>query len=98
MPDGDGSLERARGLLQGLQADPRRADLARALHFQSLDDATIGDLLPLLREVPLDDAAPPLLPWVRSDWEWARGDRDIDRKSTRLNSSHEWISRMPSSA
>ena len=22
----------------------------------------------------------------------------IDRKSTRLNSSHEWISRMPSSA
>ena len=29
------------------------------------------------------------------------GDREIkegDRKSTRLNSSHEWISRMPSSA
>ena len=25
-------------------------------------------------------------------------DRTIDRKSTRLNSSHEWISRMPSSA
>jgi cell division protein FtsA len=25
-------------------------------------------------------------------------DRKIDRKSTRLNSSHEWISRMPSSA
>ena len=25
-------------------------------------------------------------------------DREIDRKSTRLNSSHEWISRMPSSA
>ena len=25
-------------------------------------------------------------------------DRDLDRKSTRLNSSHEWISRMPSSA
>ena len=24
--------------------------------------------------------------------------REIDRKSTRLNSSHEWISRMPSSA
>ena len=22
----------------------------------------------------------------------------VDRKSTRLNSSHEWISRMPSSA
>ena len=25
-------------------------------------------------------------------------DEDEDRKSTRLNSSHEWISRMPSSA
>ena len=24
--------------------------------------------------------------------------RHVDRKSTRLNSSHEWISRMPSSA
>ena len=24
--------------------------------------------------------------------------KNIDRKSTRLNSSHEWISRMPSSA
>ena len=24
--------------------------------------------------------------------------KEIDRKSTRLNSSHEWISRMPSSA
>ena len=26
------------------------------------------------------------------------GDPERDRKSTRLNSSHEWISRMPSSA
>ena len=25
-------------------------------------------------------------------------DEKLDRKSTRLNSSHEWISRMPSSA
>ena len=27
-----------------------------------------------------------------------RFDGGLDRKSTRLNSSHEWISRMPSSA
>ena len=27
-----------------------------------------------------------------------RGKMELDRKSTRLNSSHEWISRMPSSA
>ena len=30
--------------------------------------------------------------------EWATQGVFIDRKSTRLNSSHEWISRMPSSA
>ena len=29
--------------------------------------------------------------WVYRDWE-------TDRKSTRLNSSHEFVSRMPSSA
>ena len=28
----------------------------------------------------------------------ATAERYVDRKSTRLNSSHEWISRMPSSA
>ena len=28
----------------------------------------------------------------------AMNERRVDRKSTRLNSSHEWISRMPSSA
>ena len=28
----------------------------------------------------------------------ARAHLHLDRKSTRLNSSHEWISRMPSSA
>ena len=35
---------------------------------------------------------------VRRNWRdtYARCKRD--RKSTRLNSSHEWISRMPSSA
>jgi guanylate kinase len=37
------------------------------------------------------------------DWQGARQVKakipeTIDRKSTRLNSSHEWISRMPSSA
>ena len=28
----------------------------------------------------------------------SKGPSMLDRKSTRLNSSHEWISRMPSSA
>ena len=31
-------------------------------------------------------------------WYNSQTDAAIDRKSTRLNSSHEWISRMPSSA
>ena len=30
--------------------------------------------------------------------QMVRGTVGLDRKSTRLNSSHEWISRMPSSA
>ena len=29
---------------------------------------------------------------------YGRAEQWVDRKSTRLNSSHEWISRMPSSA
>ena len=51
---------------------------------------------------PLDkfDVSDPEL--FRNDtlWPWFERLRreDPDRKSTRLNSSHEWISRMPSSA
>lgn len=84
MPDdADGAAQRARGLLQGLQADPRRADLVRSLHFLPLDEASITGLLPLLRQVPLADDAPPLLPCVRSDWEWVGGDRDLARRLAR---------------
>ena len=39
----------------------------------------------------LSSAAPPPIPFGYRDWE-------TDRKSTRLNSSHEIPSRMPSSA
>src|ERR1044071_2219938 len=35
---------------------------------------------------------------VLDDPELLQGYARVDRKSTRLNSSHEWISRMPSSA
>ena len=35
--------------------------------------------------------------WEQEGFVW-RKDWNRDRKSTRLNSSHEWISRMPSSA
>ena len=49
---------------------------------------------PSMREVPLSDNP--------QAFEFAerlfRGEFDIDRKSTRLNSSHDELSRMPSSA
>ena len=36
--------------------------------------------------------------WVNTTKEWTYRDWETDRKSTRLNSSHEFVSRMPSSA
>ena len=39
-----------------------------------------------------------ILPQLEEQALFDRYDRTSDRKSTRLNSSHEWISRMPSSA
>ena len=38
--------------------------------------------------------------YINSSYQYLQflNDVSIDRKSTRLNSSHEWISRMPSSA
>ena len=44
---------------------------------------------PLAERLPLAAAA-----WIGRAAGWLL----LDRKSTRLNSSHEWISRMPSSA
>ena len=41
----------------------------------------------------MDHIGPPVPLMMRRVQQWIR-----DRKSTRLNSSHEWISRMPSSA
>ena len=46
----------------------------------------------------LDDNLEVLAKGDMSGGEWGRAATQEDRKSTRLNSSHEWISRMPSSA
>ena len=43
-------------------------------------------------------ALPPLERLSKEGSEGQKTINKIDRKSTRLNSSHEWISRMPSSA
>jgi hypothetical protein len=54
-----------------------------------------------MADVTIDDPEA-ALKWYRSSETFERGFcgtcSSIDRKSTRLNSSHEWISRMPSSA
>ena len=44
------------------------------------------------------DADPSEIGYARCIIQPTAPDPEIDRKSTRLNSSHEWISRMPSSA
>ena len=52
------------------------------------DLQTLSGLFPLM----VDEREKPF------GWSWAKSARVIDRKSTRLNSSHTDISRMPSSA
>ena len=71
-------------LSSGIEAD-YYVDLRRAtLHHEAAP--LIGQImLDLLDQNGITDFA-------------AIGGLTIDRKSTRLNSSHEWISRMPSSA
>ena len=51
------------------------------------------------RDLPEDFPRGLASAWVDAPW-WEYGDADkvTDRKSTRLNSSHEFVSRMPSSA
>ena len=48
-----------------------------------------NDGVSIAKEIELED------PWEKIGAELVK---EVDRKSTRLNSSHEWISRMPSSA
>ena len=50
------------------------------------------------RELVASLRQPPVLKSAQALWFHAKAIELIDRKSTRLNSSHEWISRMPSSA
>lgn len=70
---------RARALLAGLQQEPQRQDLARALHFHFVREADVTALLPSLRQLPPEAFHGGWLPWVRVDWEWMAGDRDLAR-------------------
>ena len=66
----------------------------------------IADFLARLRNAARSNRADVAAPYSRLKAEIARilkqegyiADFEVDRKSTRLNSSHEFVSRMPSSA
>ena len=95
-------MERQR-LLEELHASElslKRADRAKDDFIATLAHelrsplAPISNALGILQRPEL--STPQQREWCRDIIE--RQVRQIDRKSTRLNSSHEWISRMPSSA
>src|ERR1044071_68520 len=48
-----------------------------------------------LYALPNRDECVEVFEWVSRELRELGGQASIDRKSTRLNSSHEWISRMP---
>ena len=74
--------------------------LWKADRFVSWSLVTIGAclVLGLLVKFNAMGAACFLATVIASQPFWVPGAQATDRKSTRLNSSHEWISRMPSSA
>ena len=66
---------------------------SKAIVQELEQDSSLVNLETLILPVDFKSAAKLLIEKVNS----AKPDF-VDRKSTRLNSSHEWISRMPSSA
>ena len=68
--------------------DPHEWSLFRYRKFMALEDES-------WRAVTMGEGMTPV---VRLDEDVLLKMDYLDRKSTRLNSSHEWISRMPSSA
>ena len=82
-------------------SNPRREEPTTA-GGESLDLADIRNSLRALmwRQVGVERSGPQLSEALETVEGWCRYvlPLPLDRKSTRLNSSHEWISRMPSSA
>ena len=58
----------------------------------------LGDCRDILPTLPKVDAVITDPPYPKLDYGWEVPDPTVDRKSTRLNSSHIPLSRMPSSA
>ena len=74
---------------------------AQSISFSLVDGPTGMAVSPTGRITwtPAEDQGPSTYSvTVRASDGVGSGVRTLDRKSTRLNSSHEWISRMPSSA
>ena len=75
-------------------------DLHQFLHAV-IDKEFEGKNYAIVGEVPMDRLIPGrqgIRKLIALNVESGPETHAIDRKSTRLNSSHEWISRMPSSA
>ena len=67
-----------------------------AIHFKFVDR---GSAVPLAARMVVSAAGDPVSLWIKgSTSRFSTIDDSIDRKSTRLNSSHALTSRMPSSA
>ena len=77
-------------MLAAIEKAIRESDLG-------LNPATVGDLIRVPTPALTEERRKEMVKLVRSEAEDAKI-AIRDRKSTRLNSSHEWISRMPSSA
>ena len=106
-PEVNGVARTISAVVQGLRERNHELQLIRP--SQRADDAARSE--PLFHEVLMRGLPIPRYPRLRMGlvskrslvglWSMRRPDIvhiATDRKSTRLNSSHEWISRMPSSA
>ena len=98
MSSGDNRRLGLDGLRDAYEASVRTlVEWAQAYYVHdapTVSDATYDQLY---RDVAAIEATHP--EWISPSSPTQRvGGAVLDRKSTRLNSSHEWISRMPSSA
>ena len=100
-------LEQLRKVVRGTEEDeearPRTDDPARLL-FRPIEPFLVESNFPMRQGQIRRTSLPPIWQWLARDGapDQTRAFEallaGIDRKSTRLNSSHERLSRMPSSA
>ena len=98
---------RKKAMLQALEQSlgvvttaAKQAGIERTTHYNWLkEDEAYKEAVESLEAVALDFAETKLFSLINNeDTAASYRDWETDRKSTRLNSSHEFVSRMPSSA